>query len=101
MFKYKEKGIDEAELDVTAFMNLMIVLVPVLLLSMTFTQISVLEIKLPELTGGFGFLGLIIRLVIHLRQSWIGYEIKRVWKVFFGLWPKTDLIQGIKSIKWQ
>ena len=52
-FKYKHKGTDEAELDVTAFLNLMIVLVPVLLLTMTFTQVTVLEIKLPELTGGF------------------------------------------------
>jgi len=51
-FKFKYKGTDEAELDVTAFLNLMIVLVPVLLLSMTFTQVTVLEVKLPELTGG-------------------------------------------------
>lgn len=47
-------GTDEAELDVTSFLNLMIVLVPVLLLSMTFTQITLLEISLPELTGGSG-----------------------------------------------
>lgn len=52
-FKYNYKATDDAELDVTAFLNLMIVLVPVLLLSLSFTQISVLEIKLPELTGGF------------------------------------------------
>ena len=51
-FKYRYKPTDEAELDVTAFLNLMIVLVPVLLLSLTFAQITVLEIKLPELTGG-------------------------------------------------
>lgn len=38
----------DAELDITAFMNLMIVLVPVLLLGMVFSQITVLEIKLPE-----------------------------------------------------
>ncbi|MFA7553047.1 MAG: biopolymer transporter ExbD [Spongiibacteraceae bacterium] len=38
----------EAELDITAFMNLMIVLVPVLLLGMVFSQITVLDIKLPE-----------------------------------------------------
>lgn len=43
---------DDADIDVTAFMNLMIVLVPVLLLSMTFTQITVMDITLPELTGG-------------------------------------------------
>ncbi len=51
-FKHEYKGTDDAEIDVTAFMNLMIVLVPVLLLSMTFTQITVLDITLPELTGG-------------------------------------------------
>ncbi|MGK0499576.1 MAG: biopolymer transport protein ExbD [Oceanicoccus sp.] len=44
----------EAELDITAFMNLMIVLVPVLLLGMVFSQITVLDLKLPEaaLAGG-------------------------------------------------
>lgn len=52
-FRYKHKPIDEAELDITSFMNLMIVLVPVLLLSITFTQITVHEIKLPDLTGGY------------------------------------------------
>ena len=48
----KRRNTDEADIDVTAFMNLMIVLVPVLLLSMTFMQITVFNIALPELTGG-------------------------------------------------
>lgn len=51
-FNYKYKGTDIAELDVTSFMNLMIVLVPVLLITLTFTQTAVLDIHLPELTGG-------------------------------------------------
>jgi biopolymer transport protein ExbD len=50
--KFQYKAADEAELEITSFMSLMIVLVPVLLLSMTFTQITVLDVKLPELTGG-------------------------------------------------
>lgn len=37
----------DADLDITSFMNLMIVLVPVLLLNMVFSQTVVLEIKLP------------------------------------------------------
>ncbi len=41
----KHPAIKEAELDITAFMNLMIVLVPVLLLSMVFTQNAVLDLK--------------------------------------------------------
>lgn len=38
---------EEAELDITSFMNLMIILVPVLLISMVFNQITVLELRLP------------------------------------------------------
>lgn len=38
----------EAELNVTSFMNLMIVLVPVLLMNMVFSQVSVLDLKLPS-----------------------------------------------------
>ena len=41
-----------AELDITAFMNLMIVLVPVLLLSMVFTRITVIDIRLPNPSTG-------------------------------------------------
>ncbi len=37
----------DPELDITAFMNLMIVLVPVLLLSMVFTHRSVLDLNFP------------------------------------------------------
>ena len=41
---------NDAELDITAFMNLMIVLVPVLLLSMVFEHTKVLELNFPELS---------------------------------------------------
>ncbi len=42
----------EAELDITAFMNLMIVLVPVLLLSLVFSQVAAIEVNLPNAAGG-------------------------------------------------
>jgi biopolymer transport protein ExbD len=38
---------EEADLDVTPFMNLMIVLVPVLLLSMVFTHTTVIDLNFP------------------------------------------------------
>ncbi|WP_096085606.1 ExbD/TolR family protein [Agaribacterium haliotis] len=41
----------EAELDITSFMNLMIILVPVLLMSMVFSHISVLDLKLPDIAS--------------------------------------------------
>ena len=36
------------ELDVTAFLNLMVVLIPFLLLSAAFSQFSILELNLPS-----------------------------------------------------
>lgn len=39
------------ELDITSFMNLMIVLVPVLLMSMVFAHTTVLDLKLPDLAA--------------------------------------------------
>ena len=47
MRKRRRPRNNEAELDITAFMNLMIVLVPVLLLGMVFSQITVVDIQLP------------------------------------------------------
>lgn len=44
----------DADLDITAFMNLMIVLVPVLLLGMVFSQITVLDLTLPDAAAGAG-----------------------------------------------
>ncbi len=42
----------EAELDITAFMNLMIVLVPVLLLGMVFSQVRMIELNFPGMEAG-------------------------------------------------
>jgi len=42
-----KRMVQQAELDITAFMNLMIVLVPVLLLSMVFANTAVLDLNFP------------------------------------------------------
>jgi biopolymer transport protein ExbD len=52
--RIRRKSFQDAELDITAFMNLMIVLVPVLLLGMVFSQITVLDLKLPPAAEGDG-----------------------------------------------
>lgn len=44
----KHKHTEAADLDVTSFMNLMIVLVPVLLLSMVFTHTTVIDLNFPS-----------------------------------------------------
>lgn len=43
---------EEAEIDITSFMNLMIVLVPVLLLSLVFSQVRILNLQLPVSATG-------------------------------------------------
>ncbi len=52
--KKRQKHTEAADLDVTPFMNLMIVLVPVLLLSMVFTHTTVIDLNFPtgEAAGG-------------------------------------------------
>jgi biopolymer transport protein ExbD len=47
----KRHAKEEAELDITSFMNLMIVLVPVLLMMMVFSRITVVELNLPALSA--------------------------------------------------
>jgi biopolymer transport protein ExbD len=55
MFARNKRAIKkDAELDITSFMNLMIVLVPVLLMMMVFSRITVLELSLPELGDATG-----------------------------------------------
>ncbi len=49
--RIKKRNREEAELEITSFMNLMIILVPVLLMSMVFSHISVLDLKLPDLAA--------------------------------------------------
>jgi biopolymer transport protein ExbD len=48
MAKRRKRRIVSAELDITAFMNLMVVLVPFLLMTAVFTSISILDLKLPS-----------------------------------------------------
>ena len=50
MYRKQRIKREDVELDITSFMNLMIVLVPVLLMMMVFSHITVLDLKLPQLT---------------------------------------------------
>ncbi len=45
--KHRRLRSKDTDLDITAFMNLMIVLVPILLMNMVFAQTSVLELNFP------------------------------------------------------
>lgn len=46
--RYRRRAKNDAELSITAFMNLMVILVPFLLITAVFSKISILELDLPS-----------------------------------------------------
>ena len=49
---YKRRTKDAHELDVTTFLNLMVVLVPFLLITAVFSRLTIVELNLPSSSGG-------------------------------------------------
>ncbi len=49
---YRRRKNEPAELDVTTFLNLMVVLVPFLLITAVFSRITIVELSLPSSAGG-------------------------------------------------
>jgi biopolymer transport protein ExbD len=58
-----------AELDITAFMNLIVVLVPFLLSTAVFSRLAILELNLPAQSSGFSDLKGELQLEIIIRQD--------------------------------
>lgn len=52
MRRRHRRAASSPELDITAFLNLMIVLVPVLLLGMVFSQVRTIELQFPGMESG-------------------------------------------------
>ncbi len=57
------------ELDITAFMNLIVVLVPFLLTTTVFTRLAILELNLPAGSSGFNNLKGDLQLEITIRRD--------------------------------
>jgi biopolymer transport protein ExbD len=49
---YREKSKAPPELEITTFLNLMVVLVPFLLITAVFSRITILQLNIPEGSGG-------------------------------------------------
>ncbi|MEK6750422.1 MAG: biopolymer transporter ExbD [Pseudomonadota bacterium] len=62
------------ELDITAFMNLMVALVPFLLITAVFSHISVLDLSLPQLGASASEIGEQTPLEVILRRT--GIEVR-------------------------
>lgn len=66
MRRRHRRALNSPELDITAFLNLMIVLVPVLLLGMVFSQIRTIELQFPGMEPGQAPSAEQLRLVVTL-----------------------------------
>ena len=83
---YKLKGKEEVELNITSFLNLMVVLVPFLLITAVFSRMAVVELNLPSSTSGppseIGF-----RPEVIVRE--LGLEISNGRQIIAAI-PKVD-----------
>jgi len=75
------------ELDVTTFLNLMVVLVPFLLITAVFSRIAIVELNLPSTSGSSASQEDVFRLEVIVRES--GLEVGNGKSVIAAL-PKKE-----------
>jgi biopolymer transport protein ExbD len=66
---YRRRGAEQAELDMTTFLNLMVVLVPFLLITAVFSRITVVELSLPTSAGGAASAEPTVRVEVVVRED--------------------------------
>ena len=84
---YKRRSKDAHELDVTTFLNLMVVLVPFLLITAVFSRLTIVELNLPSSAGGAASNEDNFRVEVIVRQT--GIEITN-GKAVIATVPKKD-----------
>jgi biopolymer transport protein ExbD len=84
---YRKPKAQDHELDVTTFMNLMVVLVPFLLITAVFSRLSIVELNLPSSTGGASNEPVPFTVEVIVRES--GFEITNGRSVIAAL-PKKE-----------
>ena len=70
---YRRTRPEQSDLDMTTFLNLMVVLVPFLLITAVFSRITIVELTLPSAGGGAGIEESGFRLEVIVRNS--GFEL--------------------------
>ena len=83
------RNVDTAELNITAFMNLMVILVPFLLITAVFSRLAILELNLP---GSSTELAkpqeLVFQLEVIVREGRIEVGDRNIGAL--GIYPNTD-----------
>lgn len=84
---YKRRTKPEYELDVSTFLNLMVVLIPFLLITAVFSRLTIVELSLPSSAGGAKTDQPAFRVEVIVRES--ALEITN-GTVVIGTIPKVD-----------
>lgn len=84
---YRRRVTEPTELDVTTFLNLMVVLIPFLLITAVFSRIAIVELDLPTSDGGAAPKEPTFRVEVIVRES--GLEITNGTMVIAGI-PNTE-----------
>ncbi len=84
---YRRRAKESPELDMTTFLNLMVVLVPFLLITAVFSRITIVELSLPTSSGGSAPSEQSVRFEVIVRSE--GLEISNGSLVIATL-PKVD-----------
>ena len=84
---YRRRAVDPAELDMTTFLNLMVVLVPFLLITAVFSRITIVELNLPSAAGGTAPTEPSIRVEVIVRDE--GLELRNGATVIASI-PKVE-----------
>lgn len=97
MRRKHRKLTSSADLDITPFMNLMIVLVPVLLLGMVFSQIRMIELDFPGMEAGQAPAPEELRLVVALIPQ--GIEVLDSERGVIRTLPLSDGAQDFAGLR--
>ncbi len=84
---YRRRAVQPTELDVTTFLNLMVVLVPFLLITAVFSRIAIVELNLPSSNSSSADPAPPFQLEVVIRQG--GLELTNGRTVIAAL-PKVD-----------
>ena len=108
MRRLAKRNGEHADVDVTAFINLVVVLVPVLLMGMVLSHITVLDLKLPDLPAASveqqeppAQLELIVRADYFDINYPAGIRLKRIEKTAKGKYDYDNLTLYLQEIKRQ
>lgn len=108
MRRLSKRNHEDADVDVTPFINLVVVLVPVLLMGMVLSHITVLDLKLPDLSAPSteqqeppAQLELVVRPNYFDINYPAGIRLKRIEKTDKGQYDLVTLTKYLQEIKRQ